>query len=319
MPFLTNQIVANLFSEIADMLEILGENIFRIRAYRRAAESVRAYGLDLKKIYSEDPDQLGNIPGIGEDLQNKILEIIETGECSVHEKLSKRLPAGILDILRVRGIGPRKVKLFYEFLQIDSLEKLEAAAETGELAKLPGMGEKSQEAIIKALAQNTYSQKRLPFTKALRIAEDYLDYMRTSPEVKKIMYAGSLRRKAETIGDIDLLATTNHPLKLSEHFCTYPKILQILAQGATKSSVVLKERVQVDLRVVEEASFGAALLYFTGNKDFNIRLRTIALRKGLKINEYGLFRGEEKLAGRTEEEMFEALGIPYLSPEDRLS
>ena len=300
--------IIQIFEDIADMLEILGENVFRVRAYRRGAEAVRNSSADLL---------LERVPGIGDDLHAKIKEIHETNGCEMHARLLEKLSPGILDLLHVRGLGPKKVKLFWEQLGITTLEALKSAAESGALATLPGMGEKSEQAILESLSQNTYEQKRIPYAQALAQAEAYIEYMKLCPALEQIAYAGSLRRKRETIGDIDLLVQGSDPALLSAHFLAYPKVHQVLAQGDTKSSVVIDQNTQVDFRVVDAESFGAALFYFTGPKHFNIYVRTIALKKGLKVNEYGLFQGEEKLAGRTEEDMFAGLEIPYLTPEQR--
>ncbi len=303
-----NEIIAQIFEDIADMLEILGENVFRIRAYRRAAQVV----------LTADLESEGKLPGIGPDLSAKIKEIKETGTCEMHQRLVKRLTPGVLEILHVRGIGPKKVKLFLEQLDINTIDKLRAAAESGALATLPGMGEKSEEAIIEALKQKTHMKKRIPLATAEKEAKAYIKYMETCKGLKEISAAGSLRRRADTIGDIDLLATGKDAAVLSEHFHKYPKIKQVLAAGDTKSSVVIgKENIQVDFRVVDAESYGAALFYFTGPKHFNIKVRTIALKKNMKVNEYGLFEGEEKIAGETEEEMFKGLDLDYIGPEDR--
>lgn len=312
-----NEKVTTVFSEIADMLEILGENVFRIRAYRRAAEVVRNLGEDLERLHKENDAAIEKIPGIGKDLHNKIIELIETGECEMHERLQKKLSPGILEILRVRGIGPKKVKLFYEQLGITTLEQLQNAAESGALATLPGMGEKSEESILEALENRLFSKERIPYEQALKEAEAYIAYMNKCKGLKKIAYAGSLRRKRETIGDVDLLVAGDDSAALSEHFTSYPKVSKVLGSGDTKSSVLIGENVQVDLRVVEPESFGAALLYFTGSKQFNIDMRTLALKKGLKINEYGIYRGEERLAGDTEKSMFDALEMDFVEPEER--
>lgn len=302
------QRVIQVFEDIADMLEILGENVFRVRAYRRGAEAVRNSSADLL---------LERVPGIGDDLHAKIKEIYETGGCEMHARLLDKLSPGILDLLHVRGLGPKKVKLFWEQLGITTLDALKSAAESGALATLPGMGEKSEKAILESLGQHTYEQKRIPYEQALAQAEAYIEYMKLCPALEQIAYAGSLRRKRETIGDIDLLVQGSDSALLSAHFLAYPKVHQILAQGDTKSSVVIDRNTQVDLRVVDAESFGAALFYFTGPKHFNIHVRTIALKKSLKVNEYGLFKGEEKLAGRTEEDMFAGLELPYLNPMKR--
>lgn len=317
-----NEKIVQIFEEIADMLDVLGENVFRVRAYRRAAEVIRGLG-DIEQMAKNPEVDLEKVPGIGKDLHAKILEILETGKCEMHQRLMEKLSPGILDILRVRGIGPKKVKLFYEQLGISTLEALRSAAESGALATLPGMGEKSQAAILVALNENTFSKDRTPYDLALPQAEAYLDYLKKNALIKEVMYAGSLRRGQSTIGDIDILATGGKDMSpetveaLMKYFIAYPKVQTVLAEGDTKSSVVIQGNLQVDFRVVDEESYGAALFYFTGPKQFNIHVRTLALKRGLKINEYGVYRGEEKLAGKTEEEMFEALGMSYMTPQER--
>ncbi len=311
-----NERIVQIFEEIGDMLEILGENVFRVRAYQRAAEVVRGLS-DLEDMYKKDPTSLEGLPGIGKDLHAKILEILTTGECEMHDRLLKQVGAGLLDILRIRGIGPKKVKMFRDQLGISSLEQLRSAADSGALATLPGMGEKSQELIVKALRDQSLSKERIPHAKALEAAEEYISYMKGFKEVKQIQYGGSLRRGKATVGDVDILVTGTNTEKIMRHFVAYPKVRQVLGQGDTKSSVVLEGNLQVDLRVVDKDSFGAALFYFTGPKHFNIHVRTIALRRGWKINEYGIFKGEEKLAGKTEEEMFKLLDMDYMTPEER--
>lgn len=312
-----NPTVAQIFTEIAEMLEVRGENIFRVRAYQRAAEVIRGIGEDLAELHAQDDEAIQKIPGIGLDLHKKIVEIIETGECELHQRLLKQLGTGILDILRVRGIGPKKVKLFMEQLDIRSLSQLQSAAESGALAGLPGMGEKSEAAILEAVRQMTHLQKRIPYETAREQAEAYLSFLQGCERIEQMEYAGSLRRKQATIGDIDIVACGRDSEAMMQCFLSYPKIKQVLASGETKSSVVTQNDVQVDFRVVDAESFGAALFYFTGPKHFNIHVRTLALRRGWKINEYGLYEGEKKIAGRTEKEMFEALDLPYLTPQER--
>lgn len=312
-----NDKIVQIFSEIADMLEVLGENVFRVRAYRRAAEVVRGLGYDLEKLHKSSDESIEDISGIGKDLHAKIVEIIDTGECEMHKRLVNKLSPGILEILRVRGIGPKKVKLFYEMLDIDSIPKLKAAAESGALATLPGMGEKSENRIIESLAQMTHEQRRIPLDSAKKAAEAYVSYMKKCKAVKKIKIAGSLRRKKSTIGDIDILVTGDKPKKMSQHFLAYKKVKQVLAAGDTKSSVVIEGDIQVDFRVVEPDSFGAALFYFTGPKHFNIDVRTLAMKKGWKINEYGVFDDDKKIAGETEKEIFKKLGMDYIEPDKR--
>lgn len=311
-----NDTIAQLFTDIAEMLQVLGENVFRVRAYQRAAEVIKGAG-DLEQIYKKDPSQLEQIPGIGAELRLKIVEVIETGGIQMHRELVQKLGTGVLDMLHIRGVGPKKVKLFMDQLGIRDVAALRSAAERGALATLPGMGEKSQASILESLNQMTHLKERTPYAVALKQAEDMIAYLRTCKDFDQIQYAGSLRRKMKTIGDVDILTTGSNHEAMMKHFLAYPGTKQILADGATKCSLVTETDMQVDLRAVPEESFGAALFYFTGPKHFNIHVRTIALKRGWKINEYGLYEGEQWLAGRTEEELFEQLGLPYMTPEQR--
>ena len=312
-----NQKIAEQFAEIADMLEVIGESVFRIRAYRRASDMILGLSEDLAELHEKDDARIEEIPGIGKDLHAKIVEIIETGSCAMHGRLVEKLSPGILDILRVRSVGPKKAKLFYEQLGVDNIEKLKSAAESGALATLPGMGEKSEQAILTSLSQATHLKKRIPIYEALPAAEDYVAYMKKLKETKQVEYAGSLRRRAESIGDIDILASGSDSEKMSAHFRAFPRVKQVLAAGDTKSSVVLDDNIQVDFRVVDAESFGAALYYFTGSKYHNIQVRTLALKKGLKINEYGVYKGKKMLAGKTEQDLFACLGMDFVPPELR--
>jgi DNA polymerase (family X) len=312
-----NDRIAQLFDEIGNMLEVLGENVFRVRAYYRGAESVRNFGEDLAALHAAKDAMIEDIPGIGKDLHAKIIEIIETGECEMHARLLEQVGPGILDILRLRGIGPKKVKLFYDQLGISNIEQLKAAAESDALSSLPRMGEKSQASILTAINQGSVGKERIPYANALEAAEAFILYMKKCDDVLEIQYAGSLRRKKATIGDIDLLVAGSENAKIREHFLAYEKVQQTTNAGETKSSVILEGNMQVDLRIVAEDSFGAALLYFTGSKHFNIQMRTHALKQGFKVNEYGLYKGEDKVAGKTELEMFAGLGIDFVEPIDR--
>lgn len=305
---------SQLFHEIADYIELSEEkpNPFRIRAYRRAAESMRAE--------AENPEaqvELSywqNIPGLGADLLAKLEELKEHGEMRFHKDLQSQIPSGLLELLEIRGLGPKKVRLFWVSLGVDNKAKLLEAAKSGELAKLPKMGAKSQEQILASLESASLSKERIPYELALKEAQAMMAFL--EKDCENLCYAGSLRRERESIGDIDLLAT-GEASSIHEKFCSYPKITQVLAHGETKSSIVIEGNIQMDLRTVPQESFGAALLYFTGSKAFNIRMRTWANTQGLKLNEYGVFRGEEKLAGETEMSMFEALKFPYHPPTNR--
>lgn len=310
-----NQKIAQIFREIGDILEVMGDNRFKIRAYHNAAQTIETYPYHLRDIYEQDPKKLEDITGIGQALREKIIEILETGDCRAHVLLVREINPGVLDILRLRGIGPKKTRLFLDELSIDSLVKLKDAATRGLLRELPGMGEKSEHQVLESIEAHSRLTARMPMYQALDLAEDIIEYMEKNKKVKKVCYAGSLRRRLETIGDIDILATG--PKEIIGYFCDMPGIEHIEAKGDTKASVVLFSGIHVDLRVVKPESFGAALYYFTGSKAHNIATRKIAQKKGLKINEYGIFKGKKSVAGKTEEEIFKKIGLPYIVPEMR--
>ncbi len=310
-----NKKIAHIFQEIGDILEILGDSRFRIRSYHNAAQVMLNHPEHMRDIYEKDPKLLKDIPGIGDALREKIVEILETGDCQTHLKLVRKIPHGVLDILRLRGIGPKKTKLFYGELGIDSVMKLKDAARRGLLRELPGMGEKSEAAVLEAIESYGRLQARMPMPVALDIAESFVEYLKKNKDVIKCEYAGSLRRRRTTVGDIDILVSG--PESIIDYFCEHPDISIIEAKGSTKATVILESGVQVDLRLVAEESFGAALYYFTGSKAHNIATRKIAQKMGLKINEYGVFKGEKSIAGKTEEEVFESIKLPYIIPEMR--
>ncbi len=326
-----NQRIAQIFQEIADILDINGENRFRVLAYQKAAQNILNLPRELRDVYNEDPKNLQEIPGIGKDLALKIVEMLTKGKCTYHEDLLKKFDKGLLDILRVRGVGPKKVKLFYSELKIDTIEKLRDAAEKGMLRSLPKMGEKSEAEILLALKDYDKHTERMMLSDAQRQAKKLVAYMEKGPGVEQACYAGSLRRMKETIGDIDILVSTKNPekytAKIMEYFTKFPETVKILSQGATKSSVMLETGIQTDLRVLDIKVFGAALHYFTGSKAHNIVVRDRAKKMGLKVSEYGVFKlkkvkGEEEpgeilIGGATEEEVFKLVGLPYIQPEMR--
>ncbi len=317
-----NKQIADVFDEIGDILEIKGVNFFRVNAYRKAALTINNLAEDLRQVVEKTPTELSRIPGIGQALKDKIVELVKTGKCQEHERLKEGFPEGLLEMLKLRGVGPKKVKLFYSELNITTLAALKDAAERGLLRELPKMGEKSESEILKAIEEReNFSIERRYIHEATQEADAYINYMKNLKEIKKIQYAGSLRRCKETIGDIDILLTVEDPEKVREkvmrHFVEYPEVRKIVAEGDTKSSVVLGSGLDVDLRVVAEESFGAALHYFTGSKEHNIKMRDIAKNKGLKLNEYGLMDGDKIVAGESEEAIFEELGLPFIPPEMR--
>jgi len=311
-----NADIAAIFDEIADLLEIQGANPFRVRAYRNAARTVGEFGRDLATLIRKNHD-LPKIPGIGEDLDRKIHEIASTGECGFLERLHKDLPAAITQLLHIPGLGPKKVKALYDQLQVDSVEDLRAAAEAGRIRGLAGFGEKTEQHILDALAAHADESRRFRRPVAAQYAEAMARHLRRAKGVGRVEIAGSYRRCRETVGDIDILATAADSAPVMARFTGYDEVTEVLSQGETRASVLLKCGLQVDLRVVPEASYGAALAYFTGSKAHNIALRRRAQDRRLKLNEYGVFRGDEAVAGETEAAVYAALGLPWIPPELR--
>ncbi len=323
---MNNKQISKILQQIGDILEIKGEDKFRVNAYHNAAIGVLNYPGDLRTLFKENPDEIENVPGVGKNIKAHIIELIETGDAKEFKQIRKSIPIGLLDILNLRGVGPKKVKLFYTDLRIDSIEKLKDAAEKGMIAMLPGMGEKSQKEILEAIEEKSkFQTNRVLINDALMEAEKYIEYIKKCPAVVRIEYAGSLRRRLETIGDIDLLVTTKNDdpddaIKIMKHFVQYKEIFNVISEGDTKSQVILESGIQVDLRVVENKVFGAALHYFTGNKNHNILIREMAKKKNLKVSEYGVSKRTtgEVIACKTEDSLFKALGLQFIPPELRI-
>lgn len=311
-----NRELAKIFTDIADLLDIKGENRFRILSYRRAAETITNLPEQLADVVAQGRDP-AEFPGIGEAISKKIIEALETGKVSFLEKLKEELPESLLEMLRVRGVGPRAVKTVYEQLGIKTLDELEAAAQADRLSGLPGFGKRSQEKILEAIRDLRGSMGRFRLDEALATAEQLVSYLRQVEGVEEVVPAGSLRRRRETVGDLDILVTCRRPEAVMERLVAYPEVREVVGRGDTKSTVILVSGMQVDVRVVAEESFGSALCYFTGSKEHNVALREIAKAQGLKLNEYGLFRDSQRVAGRTEEEVYCALGLPLIPPELR--
>jgi DNA polymerase (family 10) len=311
-----NQEIAKIFNEIADILEIRGDNPFRVRAYRRAAQNIDSLAADVAEISREE---LLKIPGIGADLADKIKEYVNTGSLKFYDDLKKEVPEGLVRLLSVPGLGPKTAKLFYEKLNIKDINDLEKFAKEGKLKELPGIRAKTEENILKGIAMLKRHTGRFPIGRVLPVAEEIIKILRKTTPVKELSIAGSLRRWKETIKDIDILATSKDPQKVMDGFVRLKNIREILMKGSTKSSIITHEGIQVDLRVVSEESFGAALAYFTGSKAHNIRLREMAVKNGLKINEYGIFdaKTEKKIGGEKEEDVYKILGLPFIPPELR--
>ena len=311
-----NADIAAIFEEIADLLEIQGANPFRVRAYRNAARTVGEFGRDLATLIAKG-QELPKIPGIGEDLDRKIHEIASTGKSAFLERLHKELPAAITELLHIPGLGPKKVKALYDQLHVDSVEDLRAAAKDGKIRDLPGFAEKTEQHIIEALAAHADESRRFKRPVAAQYAEALARHLRGAKGVQQVEIAGSYRRCKETVGDIDLLATAKDSAPVMHRFTDYDEVAEVLSQGETRASVILKSGLQVDLRVVPQASYGAALAYFTGSKAHNIVLRKRAQDRKLKLNEYGVFRGDQAIAGETEESVYAALDLPWIAPELR--
>ena len=310
-----NLVIARIFAEIADLLEIKSENPFKIRAYRNASDTI-AHAAD--RLSQCTDEQLRAIPGIGKDLAAKIREIAETGKARYHAELLEQFPPTILDLLHLQGVGPKTVALLYTQAGIRTLEELEAACKNGRLRELKGMGRKKEELILKALGERKQHAGRHLLPEAADAAGLLLEHMRTSCPAVEFVTVGSLRRGAETSGDIDILATGAHPQVMGT-FTTYRLVDRILANGDTKSSILLWGGIQADLRLVPPESRGAAMQYFTGSKAHNIAMRDRAISHGYKLNEYGLFRLSDgaSVAGRTELAIYEALGLAIVPPELR--
>ena len=311
-----NQQIAGIFDEMADLLEIKGENVFRIRAYRRAAQNIGGLPKDVAQMTE---DELLAIPGIGKDLAGKIRHYIDSGKMEAYDELRKEVPEGLTLLLSVPSLGPKTAKLLYDRLQIKDIDDLERLAREHRLSGLPGIKDKTEENILKGIEMLRRGKERLPIGRVLPTAQDILSQLRKKAHVRELTLAGSLRRWKETVKDIDILATSEEPEKIMSAFIHLPVVREVLMHGPTKSSVVITEGIQVDLRVVEKESFGAALAYFTGSKSHNIRLREMAVKAGMKINEYGIYREKDdrRLGGEKEEDVYRLLGLPYIPPELR--
>ncbi len=309
-----NREIAGMFSRIGDALEFKGEMPFKVLAYRKAARVLEDLTEDIEDIWKEG--RLTSVPGVGSGIAKKIDEYLKTGKMRKYREAMQGIPDGFLDLLNIQGMGPKTLRLAFDRLGVRSMEDLKRVVEDGSLASLPGMGQKKVDNIRKGLNVFSAEEKRISIGLALEIADEIIAWMKKG-DVNRIMAAGSLRRMKETIGDIDILCTAPDGKAIVEHFTNFLGRERILAKGDTKGSIIIKEGYQVDLRVVPDNCFGAALQYFTGSKAHNVKLRTIAREKGLKISEYGVFKGETKIAGKEEEDVYSALGLPWIPPEMR--
>ncbi|MGD0249456.1 MAG: helix-hairpin-helix domain-containing protein [Thermoplasmata archaeon] len=314
----SNAEAAEIFRNIADLLDVLGEK-FKPEAYRRASRSIETLPEDLGKFAARD--ELRAIPGVGEAIAEKIREYLTTGQVSYYERLRREVPPGLVELMHLPGLGPKTARRFWTDLGVEGPAELEGAIAQGRLDSVKGFGPKKIEQVRTALAQARTAPAsgtaRVPIESAYPVAERIVRALRGRARNDVVEVAGSFRRRRETVGDLDILVTSEEPERVFDTFSALPEVREVRLRGGTKETVLLTNGLQVDLRVVEPASFGAALQYFTGSKDHNVHLRTIARDRGLKINEYGVFRGEELIGGRTEEEVYGTLGLPWIPPELR--
>ncbi len=314
---MNNEEIAKILHEIALYLE-MKEVAFKPRAYEKAGRVIEALEEDVADIYKKGGLKgLEDIPAVGRGIGERIEEYLKTGRVKDYERLKKQIPVDIKALSAVEGVGPKLIKLFYQKLKIKSINDLEKAAKAGKLSKLPRSGEKLEAKILKGIEFYRRGRGRFLLSEALPLAEEIEEKLKRIKGVEMVSCAGSLRRRQETIGDLDFLAVSKSPGKVMDYFVSMPEVVHVFAKGPTKAMVQLKNGIAADLRVVGEKSFGAALQYFTGNKDHNIKLRIIAIRKGYKLNEYGLFRGKKQIAGKNEKEIYAKLGLDWVPPEMR--
>ncbi len=313
-----NEEIAHILSNIAVYLQMKDESSFRIRAYEKAASMIESMTEELSDIYKRGgTEALTELPGVGEGIAKKIVEMLTTGKLDYYEKLKKQVPVDIESLDRIEGIGPKTILVLYKKLKIKNMRDLEKAAKNGKIRRLKDFGEKSEEKILKGISFLKKSSGRFLLGDIYPAVMDIESRLNSLSYVEKAIVAGSIRRMKETVGDADILVVSKQPKKVMNYFTKMPEVINIIGKGTTKSSVKLENGMDVDLRVVPRKSYGAALNYFTGSKDHNVALRRIALQKNLKLSEYGLFRGKEQISGRTEQEVYKTLGLPYIEPEIR--
>ncbi|MCD6550074.1 DNA polymerase/3'-5' exonuclease PolX [bacterium] len=312
-----NQELAQIFYEIAEFLEMEGV-AFKPYAYQKAAITLENLKEDVEEIYRTGGRKaLEEIPGVGKSIAQKIEEYLKTGKIKYYQELKEKTPVKIDELTAIEGVGPKMVKVLYQKLGIKNLKDLEKAAKEHKIAPLFGFGEKTEKNILQGIAFLKRSKGRFLLGEILPIVKEIEEKLKELKEVKRVSVAGSVRRRKETIGDVDFLVTTDNPQKVMDFFVSLPGVIKVWGKGLTKSSIRMKEGFDVDLRVVPEECYGSALQYFTGSKEHNIATRKIAISKGLKLNEYGVFRNKKKIAGKTEEEVYEALGMAWMPPEIR--
>jgi len=312
--------LAKIFSKIADALEIKDENQFKVLAYRKVARILKDFPEDIEEIYRSG--DLNDVPGIGEGIAKKIKEYIETGKMKKYEEAMSNIPEGLVELLNIQNLGPKTIKLAYEQLNVKNISDLEKVIKNGSLSKLPNMGEKKVENIKKGIelykSENVEGEKRFPIGLVEPIVEEIVNRISSLKYVVEILPAGSYRRMKETVGDLDFLVISKEGKRVIDFFTGSSFVERILASGDTKGSIIEKNlRIQIDMRVLSEESFGAALQYFTGSKAHNVKVRSIAKEKGLKVSEYGVFRGEKRIAGKDEKTVYKSIGMEWIPPEMR--
>ncbi len=309
--------VAKLFEEVADLLEIQNENPFRVRAYRTAARTIETLGEPVAELVRKNGHRLSELPGIGEDLGGKIVEIVRTGHFPLLDQLARKVPETLVEMMRIEGVGPKRARMLYDKLGLRTLADLEKAAGDGRLSAVRGFGKVLEGRILQGCADHRARSARCRLSEADAHVRPLLAHLRGAKGTAAIEVAGSYRRRRETVGDVDILVAARRPAGIAARFLSYPEVERVLAQGETKCSVRLRPGLQADLRIVPPESYGAALHYLTGSKAHNIAIRTLGVKKGLKINEYGIFRGRRRVGGGTEEEVFRSVGLPWIPPELR--
>lgn len=312
-----NQEIAELLYNIAELLDLKGENTFKIRAYNKAARAVEGLSTDIEEIYAAQ--ELESIPGVGSAIAGKIGEYLKTGRLAYYDELRKEIPAGLSEMLKIPGLGPKTVQLVYQKVGITDIDALEQAARSHRLRRLPGFGQTKEKNVIKAIERYRQRSGRIPFGKAYDLVDEIFQYLDHYVKTGTIVPAGSLRRGKDTVGDIDLLAIHDSPVQLLNAFVDMPIVGQILGKGKTKATIVTRDAVQVDLRILEARSYGTSLQYFTGSKDHNVKLRSIAQQQGFSLSEYALedVGSGEKIYCDNESEIYQHLGLPYIPPELR--
>lgn len=308
--------IAEKFTKLANLLEIEGANPFRVRAYRNAARTIATLGQETADLIAKDED-LTSLPGIGDDLADKIKTIVKTGELPILKQIQSRLPAVLNELMNIEGLGPRRIQILYKKLKIKNLRDLKQKIKAGRVRDLKGFGKKTEQKILEGIIHREQYTRRFLLKDVFPLIDSLKHYLKSIKEIKKIECAGSFRRCKETVGDLDFLIVSDHNKKAMDHFLKFDEVDKIISKGTTRSTVRLHSGIQVDLRVVPLKSYGAALLYFTGSKEHNISVRKMAVKKKLKINEYGVFKNNKQIAGKSEKSVYQTIGLSYIEPELR--